>query len=93
MFHDITRKRNMEGILRDGHDYSVIYLRIDIGPFLHLVFILHDKHLLIDSRHRSVEEQLAIFLNVVGNNTKNMTMRVEFLRSGEIISSYFNTIL
>lgn len=79
MFHDITRKRHMEGILRDGRDYSISYLRIDIGPFLHLAFILHDKHLLIDSQHGSVEEQLAIFLNVVGNNTKNMTMRVEFL--------------
>ncbi|XP_039117478.1 protein ALP1-like [Dioscorea cayenensis subsp. rotundata] len=93
IFRDLTRKRHMERILRGGQDYCVSYLRMDVGPFLHLSSIFRDKHLLVDSRHVSVEEQLAIFLHIVGHNTKNRIMRVEFLRSGETISRYFNNVL
>ncbi|XP_039115850.1 protein ALP1-like [Dioscorea cayenensis subsp. rotundata] len=93
MFRDLTRKKHMERILRSGRDYCVSYLKMDVGPFMHLASIMRDKHLLQDTRHISVEEQLAIFLHIVGHNTKNRTMRIEFVRSGETISRYFNCVL
>ncbi|XP_039122159.1 protein ALP1-like [Dioscorea cayenensis subsp. rotundata] len=93
MFRDLTRKKHMERILRSGHDYCVSYLRMDVGPFMHLASIMRDKHLLQVTRHISVEEQLAMFLHIVGHNTKNRTMRIEFVRSGETISQYFNCML
>ncbi|XP_039143976.1 uncharacterized protein LOC120281121 [Dioscorea cayenensis subsp. rotundata] len=93
LLRDVTRKKHMERILRGGCDYAVSYLRMDVGPFLHLASIFRDKHILVDTRHVLVEEQLPIFLHVVGHNTKNRTMRVEFLRSGGRISRYFNNVL
>ncbi|XP_039141264.1 uncharacterized protein LOC120278583 [Dioscorea cayenensis subsp. rotundata] len=93
MFRDLTRKKHMEHILRSGRDYCVNYLRMDVGPFMHLASIMRDKHLLRDTRHISMEEQLAMFLHIVGHNTKNRTMRIELVRSGETISRYFNCVL
>lgn len=93
LFRDLTRKRHMNHILRGGRDYCVSYLRMDVGPFMHLASVMRDTHLLVDTRHVSVKEQLEIFLHIVGHNTKNRTMRIEFLRSGETISMYFNNVL
>ncbi|XP_039141318.1 uncharacterized protein LOC120278650 [Dioscorea cayenensis subsp. rotundata] len=93
IFRDLTRKRHMERVLRSGRDYCVSYLRMDVGPFMHLASIMRDKHLLLDTRYVSVEEQLSMFLHIVGHNTKNRTMRVEYVRSGETISRYFNNVL
>ncbi|XP_039119011.1 uncharacterized protein LOC120255181 [Dioscorea cayenensis subsp. rotundata] len=93
LFRDLTRKRHMENILIGGQDYCVSYLRMDVGSFMHLSSIIRDRHLLVDSRHVSIEEQVAIFLYIVGHNTKNRTMRIEFLQSGETISRYFNNVL
>ena len=45
------------------------------------------------TRYASVEEQLSIILHIVGHDTKNMTMCIEFFRSGETISRYFNDVL
>lgn len=92
MFHDVTRKRHMEYIMRGRRGYSVSYLRIDKGPFLHLASILRDKDLLVDTWHVPIKEQLAIFLHIV-DHIKNKTMRVEFLQSSETICPYFNNVL
>ena len=40
----------MERILRGGQDYCVCYLKMDIGPFMHLSSIMRDTHLLVDMR-------------------------------------------
>ncbi|XP_039141278.1 protein ANTAGONIST OF LIKE HETEROCHROMATIN PROTEIN 1-like [Dioscorea cayenensis subsp. rotundata] len=93
IFRDLTRKNHIERVLRSGRDYCVSYLRMDVGPFMHLASIMRDKHLLLDTRYVSVEEQLSMFLHIVGHNTKNRTMRVEYVRSGETISRYFNNVL
>lgn len=71
IFQDLTRKKHMDHLLWSGRDYYVSYLRTDVDPFMHLASILCDKHLLIDSRNTSVEEQLAMFMDIVGHNTKN----------------------
>lgn len=66
---------------------------VSVGTFMHLSSIMHDRQLLVDKQHVSIEEQVGIFLHIVGHNTKNRTMRIEFLRLGEIINRHFNNIL
>lgn len=93
MFRDLTRWHHMNRILRSGCDYCVSYLSMDVGLFMHLSSMMSDKHLLMDTRHVLVEEQLVIFFHIVGHNTKNRIMRIEFVQSGETISWYFNNVL
>lgn len=93
MFRDLTRWHHMNRILRSGRDYCVSYLSMDVGLFMHLSSMMSDKHLLMDTRHVLVEEQLVIFFHIVGHNTKNRIMRIEFVQSGETISWYFNNVL
>jgi len=39
------------------------------------------------------EEQLAMFLHIVGHKSKNRVMGVDFIRSGEAVSRYFDKVL
>lgn len=54
---------------------------------------MSDRYPLMDIRHASIEEQLAIFLHIVGHNTKNRKVWVKFLHSRETISRYFNNVI
>ncbi|CAI0401887.1 unnamed protein product [Linum tenue] len=40
-----------------------------------------------------IEEQLAIFLNIIGHNERNRVIQERFQHSGETISRYFNNVL
>jgi hypothetical protein len=40
-----------------------------------------------------VEQQVAMFLNTIGHNLRNMVVGTNFGRSGETISHYFNKLL
>ena len=91
-FQDLTKKKHMKCILRSVWDYCISYLRMDVGPFMHLASIKYNKHLLVDNRYISIEEQLVIILHIVGHNTKKRTMRAEFLHSGETFSWNFNYV-
>ena len=66
---------------------------MDVGSFMHLATVMHDRHFLVDMRYVSVKEQLTICLHIVGHNMKNRTIRIEFLRSDETIGRYFNNVL
>lgn len=70
MFRVLTRKRHIGSILKSNKDYCVSYLKIHVKHFMHLVSIRHDRYLLCDTRHVSMEEQLAIFPHIIGYNTK-----------------------
>ena len=61
--------------------------------FFKLAEIIKANGLLKDTRHAQVEEQLAMFLSIVGHKTKNRIIRIEFIRSGETVSKYFNKFL
>ncbi|XP_057995699.1 uncharacterized protein LOC131175425 [Hevea brasiliensis] len=49
--------------------------------------------LLKDFRHSTVEEQLAKFLHILGQNFKNSVLGFYFHRSGETISRHFHNVL
>ena len=75
LFRYLTKRKQMNHIQRSDRDYCVSFLRMDVRPFMYLSQVIRDTHLLVDTRHVSIEERFTIFLHVVGHSTKNMTMR------------------
>uniref|UniRef100_A0A0D9XKS6 DUF8040 domain-containing protein n=2 Tax=Leersia perrieri TaxID=77586 RepID=A0A0D9XKS6_9ORYZ len=63
------------------------------STFHKLCVCLREKRLLLDTFHVSVEEQVAKFLKMVGQNHSNSSVGFSFLRSGATISTYFNIVM
>jgi hypothetical protein len=72
---------------------SIAMVRMNRSTFKYLVNIMRDRHLLRDTIHVSVEEQLVMFLHVVGHNQKNRVIGHNFMRSGATVSKYFGQVL
>jgi hypothetical protein len=62
-------------------------------PFFELCGLFRSRHLLRDSIHSSIEEQVAMFLHVVGHNQRFRVLKFTFRRSTETISRYFHEVL
>lgn len=88
-----NRMTHMDRIYNGFSDSCVTYVRMRSGAFIKLANIMREKNLLKDSRHVTVEEQLAMTLNILGHKTKNRMIRSHFIRSGETLSRYFNKVL
>lgn len=63
------------------------------APLFELCNLLRGRDLLHDSIHSSVEEQIAMFLHVVGHNQRFRVIHQNFVRSIETVSRYFNKVL
>ncbi|KAJ6805010.1 uncharacterized protein M6B38_181475 [Iris pallida] len=87
------RQAHMYRILTAGPNNCVHYLRMSSAAFYGLANILRSNGSLHDTRYVCVEEQLAIFLYMLGHKAKNRVCGIEFIRSGETISRYFNKVL
>uniref|UniRef100_A0A803L9I9 Nuclease HARBI1 n=2 Tax=Chenopodium quinoa TaxID=63459 RepID=A0A803L9I9_CHEQI len=61
--------------------------------FAQLCTLLRTRGQLKDTRHASVEEQVAIFIYAIAHNVRNCVLQVVFRRSGETISRYFHRVL
>ncbi|KAL1191263.1 hypothetical protein V5N11_001496 [Cardamine amara subsp. amara] len=79
----------LEGPVEDCRDL----LRMDKHVFHKLSEILRGKGLLRDTPSVLVEEQVAIFLSIVGHNQRIRVVQERFQRSCETISRHFNTVL
>ncbi|XP_050366468.1 uncharacterized protein LOC126784929 isoform X2 [Argentina anserina] len=78
----------------NGHD--VVFqemFRMDKNVFHKLCDILRQRSLLRDTAGVMIEEQLGIFLNIVGHNERNRVIQERFHHSGETISRHFNNVL
>jgi hypothetical protein len=60
---------------------------------MQLCELFRTRQLLRDSIHSSVEEQVAVFLHVVGHNQRFRVIHMIFRRSIETISRYFREVL
>ncbi|KAJ6805400.1 uncharacterized protein M6B38_180295 [Iris pallida] len=87
------RQAHMYRILTAGPNNCAHYLRMSSGAFYGLANILRSNGSLHDTFYVCVEEQLAIFLYMLGHKAKNRVCGIEFIRSGETISRYFNKVL
>jgi hypothetical protein len=90
---DQERFANLNWIYNRNDVEAVQMLRMRRAPFYELVKRFRERGLLSDSIHTSVEEQVAMFLHVVGHNQRFRVMHNTFRRSIETISRYFNQVL
>ncbi|KAF3792582.1 hypothetical protein EJ110_NYTH11078 [Nymphaea thermarum] len=78
----------------DGHPRNCLdLLCMDCNSFITLCNILKEKNLVEDGREINIEEQVAIFLPIVGHNERNRACQNMFKHSGQTISKYVNLIL
>ncbi|XP_020263598.1 uncharacterized protein LOC109839529 [Asparagus officinalis] len=88
-----ARSELMSRIFEGYSDSCQNFVRMRPGAFMKLATLMRKQQLLKDSRHITVEEQLAISLNILGHKSKNRMMRTQFIRSGDTVSKYFNRVL
>ncbi|XP_023900451.1 uncharacterized protein LOC112012297 isoform X2 [Quercus suber] len=78
----------------NGHDDGCREMfRMDKHVFHKLCDILRQRGMLRDTAGVMIEEQLAIFLNIIGHNERNRVIQERFQHSGETISRHFNNVL
>lgn len=83
----------MSEVLKGPDDVCRELLRMDKHVFHKLSDTLRQRGMLRDTAGVMIEEQLAIFLNIVGHNERNRVIQERFQHSGETISRHFNNVL
>jgi hypothetical protein len=90
---DQERQNNLRFIYESTDVECVDLLRMRRAPFMQLCDLFCTRQLLRDNIHSSVEEQVAMFLDVVGHNQRFRVIHMTFRRSIETISRYFKEVL
>ncbi|KAK8558367.1 hypothetical protein V6N13_038840 [Hibiscus sabdariffa] len=83
----------MNEVLEGPDDLCREMFRMDKHVFHKLCYTLRHRGMLRDTAGVMIEEQLAIFLNIVGHNERNRVIQERFQHSGETISRHFNNVL
>lgn len=83
----------MAEVLNGHDDFCREMLRMDRHVFQKLCGIFRQRAMLRDTSGVMIEEQLAIFLNVIGHSERNRVIQERFQHSGETISRHFNNVL
>ncbi|WOL16608.1 hypothetical protein Cni_G25396 [Canna indica] len=68
-------------------------IRMKRVTFFKLCDCLRERNLLHDTLNVTLEEQVAVFLHIVGHNVRNRVVGHNFMRSEETVSRYFNEVL
>lgn len=91
----VSPKRSgfMSEVLNGDDDVCREMLRMDRHVFHKLCDSLRKRAMLRDTPGVMIEEQLAIFLNIIGHNERNRVIQERFQHSGETISRHFNNVL
>ncbi|XP_077232157.1 uncharacterized protein LOC143866890 [Tasmannia lanceolata] len=77
----------------NAENHCIALLRMDVRCFRSFVAIFRNTVLLEDTIHCCVEEQVAIFLQVIAHSQRNRTIRASIRWSGATVSKYFNKVL
>ncbi|VVA37615.1 PREDICTED: putative nuclease HARBI1 [Prunus dulcis] len=83
----------MTEVLNGDDDVFQEMFRMDKNVFHKLCDILRQRGMLRDTAGVMIEEQLGIFLNIIGHNERNRVIQERFHHSGETISRHFNNVL
>lgn len=83
----------MTEVLNGPDDVCQEMFRMDKHVFHKLCDTLRQRGMLRDTAGVMIEEQLAIFLNIIGHNERNRVIQERFQHSGETISRHFNNVL
>ena len=90
---DQQRQHNLNYIYNSNDVHCVNLLRMRRAPFFQLCDLFRSRELVTDSIHATVEEQVAMFLHVVGHNERFRVVDLTFRRSVETISRFFQRVL
>jgi hypothetical protein len=90
---DQERQNNLRFIYESTDVECVDLLRMRRAPFMQLCDLFFTRQLLRDNIHSSIEDQVAMFLHVVGHNQRFRVIHMIFRRSIETISRYFKEVL
>ncbi|KAI4993629.1 hypothetical protein ZWY2020_007942 [Hordeum vulgare] len=93
LIRDREKIDNLNYIYNCNNTKAVWMLRMKREPFARLVRIFRTRGLLEDSIHTSVDEQVSLFLYVVGHNQRFTVMHNTFRRSMKTISRYFKQVV
>ncbi|KAG5626068.1 hypothetical protein H5410_011286 [Solanum commersonii] len=80
-------------LIRDNDIVCIDKLRMDINVFHILASLAKNIGGLTDSKNMSSIEKLAMFLNILAHHKKNMSIKVDYIRSGWSVSRAFNECL
>ncbi|KAL1222747.1 Protein ALP1-like [Cardamine amara subsp. amara] len=80
-------------ILNGPNEHCFENFRMDKPVFYKLCDLLQTKGLLRHTNRIKIEEQLAIFLFIIGHNLRTRAVQELFSYSGETISRHFNNVL
>ncbi|KAL6647543.1 hypothetical protein ACP70R_014980 [Stipagrostis hirtigluma subsp. patula] len=90
---DISRQTRLDRLYNGTEAHCISELRMRKVVFHRLCGHMRSHGLLVDTLHVTVEEQVAMFMHVVGQKWSNRAVGFEFIRSGETVSRYFNAVL
>ncbi|KAL0406448.1 UNVERIFIED_CONTAM: hypothetical protein Slati_3958700 [Sesamum latifolium] len=83
----------VDDVLKGPNESCLENFRMDKHVFYKLCDMLHTKGLLRHTNRIKIEEQLAIFMFIVGHNLRTRAVQELFRYSGETISRHFNNVL
>ena len=86
-------QNNLAYIFNSTDTQRVELLRMRRAPFYQLCDLFRSRELLKGTIHCTIEEQVAMFLHVVGHNQRFSCIKFSFRRSTETISSHFQEVL
>ena len=87
------RQKNLDKIYNCNDIECVNMLRMRRAPFFKLCQLLRERNLLTDSLHSCVEEQVAMFLHIIGHNQHFRVIHQNRRRSIETMHRYFKEVL
>ncbi|CAK9185763.1 unnamed protein product [Ilex paraguariensis] len=83
----------VDEVLNGQNEHCLENFRMDKHVFYKLCDILQARGLLRHTNRIKIEEQLAIFMFIVGHNLRTRAVQELFRYSGETISRHFNNVL
>ena len=89
---DEERQANLNKIFNCNDIECVNMLRMCRAPLFNLCNLLRDINLLRDTINCTMEEQVAMFLHVVGHNQRFRVIHQTFRRSMKTVSRYFRML-
>ena len=89
----LTGKLRVQELLNGHPDIMFNKVRMDKDSFLTLSHILESKGLLQSSNYSTVDEQLFLFLTIVGQSQTNREAYDVWQHFGETVSRWFGKVL
>lgn len=85
--------RFVNDVLKGPNESCMDNFRMDKHVFYKLCDMLRNRGLLRHTNRIKIEEQLAIFMFIIGHNLRTRAVQELFKYSGETISRHFNNVL